>query len=802
MFVVSENGNGGVLGMLDLGVAITASGGGLDADGLRSRSGSLAPGNGSTPAGRSATPFSQLSGTTSNASVGSIDNPTSTLLQVHDSPYHSPAGQVTHHLFTFHPTLSAPASGGYVSVTECTIRNVGSGGRMTAEFRFLGTADCEGSTGGGEMRGFSCEMVEAMDGDEEIGGSGGGDDKSRWVWRLWVCFDIGGKMLVQELNVTGIILGQSKLALEEDLENGKNQGWQTSVDINSTLHPILDSAHFDRIFQSDPDGELINDIKQVFLDELFYPGRFSIRTIESGLDEYVQVNIYDQLDPEGEEDVPEEVNYTYGTLREKVETILGCQLSSGGGNIDGERMIEMGNGNGGDQMEYQKIALIKECQAFWATIQSVDRQAQWPVDVYSLGDRPGMGMMVVCREAVTVPVIQDEITVLHSLQTQEDSQSVIENVVNKASLLRLYPDLATVKRQQEILTITRAAHCLASLIGAERTYNLQDHLVALTTSASAEPLASLAEIVRGLTEDLTIPEDVSSMIEAVSPPTSDLTQSTIGLTRILDALSSPTLTADWTRSGDIDNSTCSFIGLSLSLGALQQVAGAREHYLASLLLLLGYVVDRPMVDTSAFKDVIARAIACYHQLKVLRWVTEESAEMAKASAQKSQKNGGNGLQSSFQSLGINGKGKQKGPADEACYSILHAIYERQAGLMETSNRSVTSVLWGASSIIDQSALLTDKQTVTASQLNAKFASDILALGCDESLLNLIGSYPPTPALEYLRARALMLQNQTDIAISPFDLVAASLCESPCGLLAVMFPLSRTDSLSVLCCSSR
>lgn len=623
-----------------------------------------------------------------------------------------------------------------------------------------GDRPCSHHSVGSTIRGF--EVVRSV--------RQGGYDSG---WKLWVVWDQKGTISCESIVVddlfqfTTIPHGTETSSLLYEW-----QGAQHNTEVET-----FDPAYFDNLLSldpPDPTAPLENaDISSTFAEHLFYPGRFSVLSLTTALDEYIA-----QL-PRNK--AYAETSQSFPSLARKYERIVGCDLIMG-----------TNPSTGAAEVHDFRSKLKLQWLGIWARVRNLDLSARWPIGTTLLDDQQ---LFVVTREGCSTTVAQDTCAFINDLGSSDETEGLV-TLPNTA--LHSHPALESPSTRWNAIAISPAGRHIAEVLSGVA----HDEQNGSALEAFVDNMNGI--VARGLTEDVEVAADrlwndniVTYLGEedllAVRRTLSDSNDLSTGLQEVLDALA--TVEAELVGASD-ENLRFSGIGNAFLAEDVATTIRARYILSRNVLLVALFAVASYWLPEGATENefwaspdteegasairLLSQAFTTYQRYRVLNFVSEQPADESKTrKGRKSLKrrHGEDGLSEGFGTLRVQGEDDGVDMDDhETAYSLLHSLLAR--GLAQSVHESVLGEVGAARTTLLESilALYPGIWDITPLQKDTQLAFDVLQDGHPTHAGMITTFYPHSPGMSYVKARAYLDIGEIDEAVNYFER-AASGCKS-------------------------
>ncbi|KAK4684665.1 hypothetical protein P7C73_g5499, partial [Tremellales sp. Uapishka_1] len=689
---------------------------------------------------------------TSTSATAALLPPTFSVPLIHVVPHPSRASRYSHLVVVFLATPYSTSAGTFV-VYRASIS-----GHHVNDLVYAGERHCSSSSAGAELRGF-----EVLSPIKEEGIDSG--------WRLWATWDKDGSVVCETLTMDDIF--QFTTYVEPQDSSPLLHDWLTASTPESEQY---DAAYFDNLLglecpnPADPHDN--TDISSTFIQHLFHPGRFSVLTLATALDEYSL-----QLPKRGQF---LQLSVAYASLSKKYNGIVGCALSMG-----------VSASTGAPEVENYRKALKLEWLGIWARVRNLDKQARWPVSTSLASD--GI-MLVLSREGFALPVPQDTVGLITHIQDNEAFQALPEGALRK-----MYPSLAPPQARRSAAAISAAGSYMATIladqtnpdVGEDCLSALTDMLVDTLAESAAQPVEDLCG---ALWDEMVDPYLTKEERTQLSCFLSDCAHVRRGLLEILDVLSD---FSAFLGGMEQSETALSGAGNALLVSTLAQIVSSRSTLARNVILVCIYHLSESPAATSEDDEseelvlVLSRALVVYHRYRILRWLCDQTGEEARervGSKRHLKRKGEDGLAEGFGSLKVR-EGEDEGldtDGYDPAYSLVHSLIAHRLPQVAGYDQSSTALAFLSElGVVQKGAIDTEPLEADVKLAHAIYADGHPSLAREWTVL-----YPLTAGMAYIRGRAGLDAGDVDLAVSCFE-KASSGCRD--GSLAVILPFCTGPS---------
>lgn len=685
-----------------------------------------------------------------------------------------------HFIFVLSPTPKGLDGGAILRTYIAQIKK-----NDIADISAVGYISCSEETLEAEFRGFT---VEAAPGLAALKRSSTDESSTVTsledaVWRVWTAWDQGGHTLVEWSSLTNMLRpgspaeGAHTASSALTLVPGRpvTSPWKKVHDLSSILEPeaVFDSTYIDELIDAndfDPETPS-DDIKRLMLSFIFYPGRFSQHTLASTLAEY-----HSSL-PKHKQDA-QYLRDSDIAIDVKVAEIIGCSIQ-----------LQEDEESGLPRLAEYREDLKREYLGFWAGLQAQERQSRWPLLLApSSGKLLASGTIVIGREGIITPAINDEVTLMSRLLDNAETDDTQQTAAEKEDLLTLgedplvpfLPEIAEPIRRAEIAMALSAASVVAKSMTvyqrqAQQTKVLDD-LTQYLTGYSVDDAIETILLDNGF--------DNQSMLELRANVTGAFEDGYSAIKAIescFDVLSQPLLAHPKKR--------LTFYGTATAVSAASLALDLKSKLLFELLLVT-MVLRQAAIDAEEQDDassiqeqwfeVIARGTAVLHRTLVGHWLTkwrsDGTRKLRRAEVTKEEFE-------TFKTLFMSLEDEAQVLDSQTYYSMFHALLTGlDIGVEGRDNTSTISIKSLSESALRITPIVKYSDNIEASANEVILACRLFKMGLTEYAKALTTFWPLQSGMTYVRANALVLAGEGEEAaqlyLSLSDVIGACLPEEP------------------------
>lgn len=695
-------------------------------------------------------------------------------------PHPHPSSRCSHIVVVFVPSPYDPSVPGTFVFYRASGTTHG-----VNDLEYAGSRPGSSASAGSHLRGFEIEpptRTDAADG-----------------WRLWAVWDSKGTLSADSVVVNDIL--QFTTYLEPQLRPAMVFDWlKASVNKeverfdNSYFDNIVDLENYDPL---DPYGN--GDIVDIFLEHLFYPGRFSYLTLTTALDDYI-----DQLPASNQSTLDTNV---YASLPLRFEAAVGSALA-----------LETNTQTGAPETIKFRKDLKQQWQGVWARVRELDKQARWPVSTASVNGQ----LLILDRDGASAPIQLDTPGVLVQLGCDTTEATEFQSLP-EGSLKANYPALAPPQARRGLTALAVAGETVTRALENKETEvesavpevsemqnrsepETQPALEALLNTIATELSGGLSEPVEvvgnSLWDDHVEPflgeQDKANLERALT----ECTSISKTLSEALDVLA----TFPQLATGDKVNEALTYSGFGNALltSTIAAVAASRFALARDVLLIALYFTYTTPIDddddqAEEYVEVLARAFATYHRYTILHTIMEQhglgAAKRARARRLAKRLRGKDDVLAEFDSLKMREGDDEPADADgySTEYSLVHSLVARVFP-QPVPTDTVASLFDSACTFLSSLDLLeSDQIDLEPRAPDVKLAYAILADGHAEAAETVAGMYPSSSGMAFVCGRAALEFGSVEEGVRQLELASAGCRGEP----QIMTSLTTDGSLAVI-----
>jgi nuclear pore complex protein Nup160 len=649
-------------------------------------------------------------------------------------PHPNPSARCSHVVVVFVPTPYSEVPGTFLFFRASS---TSSGAN---DLEFAGARAGATHSAGSQLRGF--EVVPPNRTDAADG------------WRMWATWDSKGLLAADSVMVSDIL--QFTTYIQPQVRPAMVFDWQAAK-TDSTIE-ALDNSYFDNLIDleaGDPTNPYQNDdITYEFTSRLFCPGRFSVLTLTTSLEDYI-----DQLPVAVQDRLHTSV---YASLSKRFEAAVGASLK-----------MDISPQTGAPEVVKYRKDFKQQWQGVWARVRELDKQARWPVATAALNGQ----LLVLDREGAAVPVQRDTAGVLVQLGCSSDAVTSEFQRLHDGVLVKTYPALAGPKARSRLTHLALTGETITSVLNAKEAESgsvfdaLVEGLDGEFANGLQEPVEVVARRLWDESVDTIVTEDERQRILA-HPPASRGT--------IIEALD---ILAEAPATGDkvLDSVVFSGIGNALLTSTVSAIVTARYTLSIQILLCALYrlaATDHEGDDADELIEPLTRAFVTYHRYRVLQLVCEETGEAAaermRARRLAKRLRGKEDVLADFETLKMREGDDEPEDADgyQTAYSLLHSVLARILP-QPVPEHTLAGLFDAAVNFVAELDLLEPEQIdLEPRDADVRLTYALLADGHATAARRITELYPLSSGLAFVRARALLEAGEVDEGVRYLELASA------------------------------
>lgn len=575
--------------------------------------------------------------------------------------------------------------------------------------------------------------IDDDDGDE----MDGGEAAHHWtLWSLWAVGKQSQMALVELPGLETASSGSGAAAFDTDWVPLVRPAAQDSLNPPNALD--LEHLPQDLINGMDAAVDIVNT---QYLDHLFLPCRYSFSLLEGVLDTFIETS---DVSPPEDSHVP---------LREAIAAVVSSTVQLRTSTQTGANLVA----------EYLKD-LDQEWMRFTAIANEFKHDAGYPLALCI--QESDASVLCIERDAMTVPVLQNEATLLRLQVVDPSTNSDAFLALPEDQLADSYPHLAQPGVRETLALLCRSAR---TLFLASQPSQLEQDILAL---ACTPPTTTLAEAASDLYDqsiattalaDPTNREQLLAQLAAL-PMLSEAFESLLTLLLSPQPHGFPT-----GRASSSSDSSC----LSLALLTASTMDLIESRY-AIALEMVGLLCTVQAEQDDLLPDIdllFGRLLSAFHALYNLRWVSQSAVVPPVSNVSLDREDS---LTAGLGALTFTQTSQITPSAPLEPFSLLNALmrYSTDSPSLPMLPSSV-AINQALCAFLESTHLLGEEKASAEPMVgDALFAMRLFALGCYHEVLFFVDTFSSDPLLEYVRGRACLHLGQVVEARDAFELAAS------------------------------
>ena len=570
----------------------------------------------------------------------------------------------------------------------------------------------------------------------------------RECWTLWSLWEEGGEAEVRFIRIP--TLGGEE-SIEEDEET---EGEWTKVGRGSASVARWNSSYFDQQIQDS--APTSTNLINIFTEHIFYPGRYSATTLEFALDGYEDTTL-SEIDPRHR---PEAFSFEYESTADKIRAIVGCTVQ-----------LEISTQTGAFLHEAYNKKLKVEWLKFVAMCNESRAAALFPTALAGSDER-GL-MMILTRDAIVVPIIQDSVGMLERLEGNGHELAVFMNL-EEASLEGSYASLAAGGVRQDIFSILSVITSIQATISRADARELEDALLKIVRTPLAADIEdiSLELFDKFLAPNIddTLSATLSDQLRLLGNP-SDSLQTLWRLVSSSELIES--IETDPDSSDPISELSAALLADQISLSI-----DSRYSLVKGLIVLMLYLYGEEGELLGEGLSGLANAtFASFHTLSALKWITKQGPPPILVDLESDQS-----ILERFGEMKMDGNSAS--PHSIPSFSLLNSLLLNPSfspALSSPSHLS-QSLTQSANDFLSSTGLLAEKLSLVDTPEEVSFALRLVEMDVGESVLDFVEMFQGATreGMRFVKGLCLMRLDDERMmgSVEEFSKAAAALCTFP------------------------
>jgi nuclear pore complex protein Nup160 len=587
----------------------------------------------------------------------------------------------------------------------------------------------------------------------------GPDDSASQGWTLWTLWQEGGESEIRFVDLQELSAeGESSDVVE----------W-TTVDRGTTSVAVWNAGHFDELLRDSS-----KSVAQVFIHHLGYPGRYPPATLAYALAHYEDTLLY-ETDPHHR---PAVLSLEHNSAFECICAIVGCTVQLETSPQTGALLHDAHN----QRLKVEWLRFIALCNESRAA-------ALFPVVLAVCSER--RVAVVVMRDAVAVPIVQDTILTLRQLaapETRDDDKA--QSFLNLPSeLLQLsYPHFAPRGIRHDVFAIFTAIATLTQGMSPESSRGLEAELCGRARTMFTH---NMEETSIEIYERVLEPFIDDTLRESLAEQMRDLVTPEAAFVALWTALTTSELVQPLPSSAAM--SATSDLTSALLTDSLAAAIEARYTTALGLVVLLIYIYGEEQDLVPHIASLTSSSFATLHTLSSLRWIMQQSSSPSSTHSPPNDE----GILERFGDMRVS---NFDDPNAVVPFSLLNRLlrheYSPLLAVDATLPQAVTSAMC---SFLQLTGLITHKRIFVDTPAAVLFARRVQQMGLPALALEFVGMQGKGPGMSYVAGLAQLDLGSTVEAEASFLNEMSGACKSnrapPRGPVLTIYALQTVASLT-------
>lgn len=565
-------------------------------------------------------------------------------------------------------------------------------------------------------------------------------------WTLWSIWEEAGESEIRYISLPELVDGDV-VTSEEDLE------W-TTIERGSAALSLWNAGHFDEILKDNP-----KSVQEVFVQHIFYPARYPPATLEYALGTY-EDNLSEEFDPRY---VPEALSIEYNTTFDRICAVVGCSIELETSPQTGAVLYDLYNKRlKGEWLKFVAICNESRSAALFPTCLTICSECQ--------------GIMVIMRDAISVPIVQDTVSAINSLLLSEDNTLILNYLDLPPSVLEVsYPHLAPMNIRHDILAIFKTISTLKAGLtsSASKQIDVEIGLKLEAVVKTRTPFNVNIDDIAGDFYDRAMEPCISDDLqESLSNSLRQLHTPAESFHALWNLLTTPELTRSTKSSSS--SSRPSDLSSALLSDALSSTIETRYTLARDLFVLLCYIKAEEDGFILEISSITGASFATLHTYSSLQWIIQQSSVPLSTPSSSSASMSNEAILERF------GEMKVSNSIDDSAtpsFSLLSGLIRDKYSPSLLSTSSLPQALMTASSqFLKSLGLLSPKLLVVDSREDVSFALRLYEIGLPDLALEFVGKYPQAAGMLYVKGLSLLELGRPEEAQIDLARAAAALCE--------------------------
>ncbi|KAK4058160.1 hypothetical protein OIO90_000899 [Microbotryomycetes sp. JL221] len=436
--------------------------------------------------------------------------------------------------------------------------------------------------------------------DFDIQQFGLGPDSSEWT--LWTVWDEAGESVVR---CTGVpeIEGADLSGLDEEATTS----WTTINRGTAAMTSSWTPSYFDELLDNSP-----KSIPDVFMEHITYPGRYPMSALDTALDTYEQALQSGDVDMSFERDFerPVALSAYYDSAFDRIRAVVGCTIE-----------LEQSAATGAYLHDAYNKRIKTEWLKFVAMVNEARSSALFPTSLAV--DASRQTVLVLHREAVSAPIVQDTVITLRHVASMSPSDERRSKFLTSPPVVfeQCYNFLSERSIRSDCVSILEAIDQIESSLTSRQLRTLDETIV---TRVRAPFAFSVEDVALDLYAELLEPFVDDEAAAQIDDLLRGLLTPEASFQTLWSMLTSSDVVArrEETRTGT-KTAMPSFLTSGLLTDAVAFSIEARYKLARGLTTLLLFVCGEDSDLLPQLPSLLSATFASLHTLAGLKWIASQ-----------------------------------------------------------------------------------------------------------------------------------------------------------------------------------
>jgi nuclear pore complex protein Nup160 len=567
-------------------------------------------------------------------------------------------------------------------------------------------------------------------------------------WNLWTVWEEGGESEIRYINLPELG-GAIGAALGEEDDDAID--WKR-IESGSISGSTWTAGHFDELLLDET-----RSILDVFTQHIFHPNRYSPSTLQYAL-EFYESTLVQELDLRY---LPDVFTVEYETIAQRLLAIVGSSIE-----------LEISPSTGATLYDAYNKRLKVEWLRFVAICNESRTAALFPTSLSCDAER-GVVMMIM-RDAIAVPIIQDTILTLKRAEHNAEEGMVLATL-QPHSLEFSYPQLAPPGIRNDLATLISTMTLMSNHLPGLVMRQLES---ALLDNVRSNVSRDIEDVALDLFDSHLAPHIDDILQEQISANLNGLLSPEATFQTLWTILTTPELSRPVDQNLD-DSSRASEITSALLTDYIATTIEARYSVIQGLIVVLLYVYGEEDGLIPQLSSLTNATFATFHTLASLYWIiSQPSIPILDRDLSTDE-----GILERFGDMTVTGSDS---PASTPVSSLLNGlIRDRYAPPISAAHSLPFSLATSACVFLSSTGLISQKRSITASPEDVEFAMRLFDLRLPHLALDYVLMYPQETGMSHVKGLALLTLDRAEEAQIAFEKVAPALCKLNRSMLRSM-----------------